>query len=651
MPHIFLITASEKLAASLIRYCKYVRGQEVTRIMYPPKSISEGRHSWVLHAFDQIADKIETFADTSGNSCSLHRAVVFVDPNHEQLTSMGQLNPISLKEGSWSALVAMLVLAFPEIHWVINDVNHPRELPFFGEVHTLGATNSVSQILDLHRQGFTPLFDATGWRTLIRERVRKTEEANKRVAPYTPVRLSLAAALDEEDEYAYFNAYTAYRFGYRCHVLTTYTIAKRILDEVTPPGMTTEEREGISVEPDDAVKAVNGLLKNDLALSFEDLYMNFPDKSPEVDIHLSELEKRDGHFKKLRAVKQRIFVTVGHQRRGEDQQTWSGNRRYLRYLQSTGCHCKTIYKPESGVFDLWSRSGLWQRHRATNGLAEEFEWPPKKLTPGDHAGGHSAPGRLLVIASRLLKRSSRILSEADSVPKAIHGAVLALDAIEYLGHRTPTTSLEALALKHQLEVFAECMFYGIEYNMDVESRFREIEDEVRSIGEWFHPASRSLSMLNAEIRIISELILIFRQHNQFDEEQKALVRIRSLSRHLWYRRNKWWSWVFYPARWYVEFLLGSLMRFVLALILWILVFSVLYGMVFPSSAQYLQPNLFHGFSDAITSFFGLQPPHDLKQLVEENKQHIVWVMLSGVVLGFIHLGIFVSHLYSIIARR
>lgn len=640
MSHVLLITASEELAACLTRYCKYIRGLDAVSIMPPPESLAEGRHLWVLRAFDQIAAKIEAVAGASGNSCSLHRAVVFVDPDQEQLTSLDQLNPISLKGGGWSALIAMLVLAFPEMHWVINDADPSSESAFFNEAHGLSATNTVRQVLALHDQGFTPLFDATGWRTLMRERIRKTEEAHKRVAPYMPVRLALAASLDEEDGYAFFNAYTAYRFGYRCHVLTTYGLTKKILDEAATPD-----------EADAETKTTGKLLRNALALSFEDLYMNFPDKSPEVDIHFSELEKRDGHFRKLRAVKRRVFVTVGHQHRGEDQQTWADNREYLKYLRSTGHYCKTIYKPESGVFDLWHRSGLRGLHAANQGLAQGFEWPPQEFTYRDHIGGHSAPGRLLLIANRLLERACRILSEADSVPKAIHGAVLALDAIEYMGHRTPTTSLEALALKHQLEVYAECMFYGIEYNMDVDSRFKEIESEVRAIGEWFRPTSRRLSMLNAEIRIISELILIFRQHNQFDEEQKALVRSRSLYRHLWYGRNKWWAWLFYPARWYVEFLLGSLMRFVLALFCWIIVLTVLYGLVFPPSDHYLQPDLFHGFSDAVTSFFGLQPPHDLKQLVEENQPHVVWVMLSAVILGFVHLGIFISHLYSIIARR
>ncbi len=114
-------------------------------------------------------------------------------------------------------------------------------------------------------------------------------------------------------------------------------------------------------------------------------------------------------------------------------------------------------------------------------------------------------------------------------------------------------SLEAVALKHQLEVLAECMFYGIEYNMDVRSRFQEIESEVNAIGEWFQPQTHRLSELNAEIRIVSELLSMFHQHCQFDEEQESLKRIRNRYRRLWFSRHPHWAWAVYPARWYVEY--------------------------------------------------------------------------------------------------
>ena len=232
---------------------------------------------------------------------------------------------------------------------------------------------------------------------------------------------------------------------------------------------------------------------------------------------------------------------------------------------------------------------------------------------------------------------------AQSVPEAVHGAVLAVEAQEYLGHRTPTTSLEALALKHQLEVLAECLFYGIEYNMNVKSRFREIQEEVKSIGKWFRPRTRKHSRLNAEVRVISELALRFKDHNQFDEEQECLARIRDLYRHLWFEKNKWFAWSIYPVRRYIEFLLISMFRFALAIIFWVIVLGLLYNLLRPAGDA-----PWHGYVDAMTSFFGLQPAHDLPMSREE---HAVGLNMAAILLGFVHLGIFISHLYSIVSRR
>ncbi len=57
---------------------------------------------------------------------------------------------------------------------------------------------------------------------------------------------------------------------------------------------------------------------------------------------------------------------------------------------------------------------------------------------------------------------------------SVRRATFATDALELTGHRTPTTALEALSTKHQLELTAECHFSGIEYNVDVKSRLAEI---------------------------------------------------------------------------------------------------------------------------------------------------------------------------------
>jgi hypothetical protein len=313
-------------------------------------------------------------------------------------------------------------------------------------------------------------------------------------------------------------------------------------------------------------------------------------------------------------------------------------------------YTKMLYKPLSGIFDLWDKAGL--RHRLGKGKyqgkAEGYEWPPEQFVT--ESRGHSAHGRLLLIAERLITRAERILSSAQSVPEAICGSTLALEAQEYLGNRTPTTALEALALKHRLEVLAECMFYGVEYKLQVKSRFVDIEQELDSISEWFHPRKKYVSKLNAEISILREMVLEFRNRNQFDEEQECLAKIRKVNRHLWLERNKWWGWVFYPARWYFDMLLSSLTKFVLMLVLWLIIFTVMYGFVFSSEGD-TASRILHGSYDAINSFIGLSLTRGIPDKLGIASYLSVCVESIAVILGFTHLGIFISHLYSIIARR
>lgn len=639
MQPVFLITKSDSLAHSLTGYCKHVQGVDTVRISAILPNISTTQAEWITQSFTQIADQIEASIEQHGGVCKLRNAVAVIDLDDGRLAELEKLNPISSKCGVWAAVVAMLVLAFPEIHWVFFTSYLPVKRFLFEEAHIYGGLNSFGKILELRRQGFTTLFDATGLRHSICRQIAKSinEKTKKQVAAYVPLRPDVAAAIDDEKDYAYLNAYVSYRFGYRSHVLSSYALTKRVLraeDNRRPPSPP-------QLEPQ-------------ISLVFEDLYINFPDKKPELDVNFSNLRLRDNYLNRLPSVAHRIFITTGHVKSEKERHNWLLNRDYVRHRVEEGTFCRILRKPGSGIFDIWSRSGLWralgkQRRyqlREDPG-AEVFIWPPLESPDIETGGGHSAPGRLLLIASRLVQRAESILHKASCVPEALHGAVLALNAEEYLGYRTPTMSLEAIALKHQLEVLAECMFYGVEYNMDVRRRFEEIKDEVRAIGEWFHPRTRELSELNAEIRIVSELLSVFRHHGQFDEEQESLKRIRNRHRRLWLSRHPLWAWALYPARWYVEFLLGSVIRFAMAIVFWILFLGAAYNH-FRHGEILTTPIWWHGYFDAVVSFMGLSPPHDLKELGQTGA---VMVCVLAINLGFIHLGIFVSHLYSIIARR
>jgi ABC-type multidrug transport system fused ATPase/permease subunit len=224
--------------------------------------------------------------------------------------------------------------------------------------------------------------------------------------------------------------------------------------------------------------------------------------------------------------------------------------------------------------------------------------------------------------------------------------VFALEALELLGCRTPTTSLEAIALRHKLEVKAECMFQGMEYNIEVKSRFREINGEVRAVSHWFNPATRKRSALNAEMSVVTEIMRIFREYGQFDEEQECLKHFRELNRR-WYFLNHPWFRPIHPLRWYVETLIGSFRLFVLAILGWPVVFGLLSfatGATFGANGGDIV-GLGHHLTNAYFSFFGLQPS------VQPNNSaaHILTLLL--VVIGFAHLGIFISHLYSLVSRK
>ncbi|MDQ7052311.1 MAG: hypothetical protein Q9P14_05270 [candidate division KSB1 bacterium] len=114
---------------------------------------------------------------------------------------------------------------------------------------------------------------------------------------------------------------------------------------------------------------------------------------------------------------------------------------------------------------------------------------------------------------------------------------MALEGKELLGNKTPTSALRALAIQHDAEITAESMFYGIEYNINVKERFREIEREVKSISRWFHRSSRKRSELNARLTIIENLAKRFRDLNQFEEEQQCLAEARKLRFEFWMRQG------------------------------------------------------------------------------------------------------------------
>jgi hypothetical protein len=636
MRHLILLSNDDRWVQVIGRRAAFVHGID-RRCIHRAKTsrAQEGTEEWVAQTFQRLATTIEGILGQCLEGATGLRRVIGVVDIVEYAISPADINP--MVRNDWPAVGAMLALAFPEIYWVFRaSFRNPsvdQDARLIDAAHVSDNDDGIDHALTLMDAGLETLFDPFGLRNRYRTVMGDTmitptlEDAITR-----PLRRAVAVSVDEEESYAYFNAYVAYRIGYRSHVVTSYAPLRLLFGPATRPsgGMPNFA----AVLPEINVDVV-----------FEDLFLNFPDRPRHI--HLSDLERRADELPGLARAPQHVLVTVGL-RTSKSSDT---NKAFLARQRHLGLNSPTLPKPLSGIYDVWQRSNIKAWNVINDGYADDFDPNAGRSRSSDSdEGDHSTPGRLYIIASALLRRSRTIADRTTSVTAALYCATLALEAQELLGGRTPTISLEALSLKHEMEVAAECMFQGVEYNLDVRSRYADLEREVKGVCEWFDKKTRENSKLNALSSIVGRLVLRFRALNRYDEETALLADLRRLHRCLAARRYGRFGWAVFVPRWYFETLITSLGRFVFALFLWTAVLSVVYW-IWPSPALTADgcgaQRAITSIAEAVSTFFAGELPADLYR----RAAFLPVVAALGVISAFIHLGIFVSYLYGAIMRK
>lgn len=578
----------------------------------------------MARAFDELAGWLEKASEDPQPSSGVPHTVVLTDLAGYGAIAASDLNPV--KNHGWATVLGMLILAFPEVHWVVASGSFAQELGHQIEHWHSGTNpNDLQRILTDRRMRVSFLFDGSGLRDAIRLAMG-TETDRSRVR--LPQREKLAIAVDEESSYAWLHAYTAYRFGFRAHAVTTLQGMRHFLGSTPAMGGQAADK---SAAPD---------------LVFEDIFLHFSDEHPEK---FSLLRARDVACPWLARAPFRVLVTSGHHH-GQDDEAHYDNPHYLAELRDGGQWNCERQKPLGGIFNLWEESQLQTKLREGGrpGLASGFIWPlVAEETEAADAGGHSAPGRILVVADRLVGRTRSLAKDGvSSVTEAVFGAVLATDALELLGGKTPTTSLEALALKHQFEVLAECHFVGMQEHIEVRSRITDIERGVDAIGHWFGrtKGEGQTACWNAELTILNRVIDVLQTSNQFDEEQAVQATARRLHRKLWFQKRCLLKpFEFAPA--YVEKLVASFPLFLCTLVGWIVVLGFAFWWAGSGSPQ-------QGWADAFSTFLSIQPPANSDLWKPEHGWNGSFCLVAfTMVLGFVHLGIFISHLYTLVSRK
>jgi hypothetical protein len=569
-------------------------------------------------SYEFLASQIEQAARNEDGTLPMDQVVVLVDSmKPDELTAI-------YEKYSWENLLALLILSFPEIHWCFSlaiDPNFP-------------VGNSLESCTTPYVRN--SLFDPIGLRDWVRSR---TNVHLRRLGDdlQLPVRTDRAAVVDEEKPYAYLHAYTAYRFGSRTDIVTTWTLMEHLFGDgdANPHGYW---------------------------LLFEDMSLNFADKPN--DVHLLRLDRyrEEGIWQgraewcpkldsrsPLENSDYRILITTGQAR---DDTTLKENESYLQETKQNG-NGKALFKPAEGIFGLWGKANLFSKKSWFKGSRDEIhcECLPgddNLVSPNKKAGsgrkGHGAPGKLMLIAETLIRRSRALLNKADCVEAAVQGAVLATDAFELTGGRTPTTAVDALTLKHHFEVLAECQFYGVGHHIDTEWRWEDIQAETEQISHWFQPAEAKKAKLDAEIHILNRLVRVFREYNRFDEEQQCMIKARRVHNSLWLRKTPWRR-LFTPFLRYFELLMHSFFSFFVCLGLCILIFAYLFMLTAPYTS------FGHGLFDSVSSILSISTPATHGGSPSDLQFPYSVLACLAIVAGVTHLGVFISHLYTLISRK
>lgn len=619
MPRYLILAQSEATANALGAWLellgeKPLNPDDPRRIICDRPAEREG----AVDAYETLVRRIEVAARGNEDRVPLNQVIALVDTVRPSGLSAVE------EGGNWDNLIAMLIPTFPEIRWVFGVVTGEDKASCWSE--TIEPHHNLLSLLNPIRRD--PLFDPSGLRDWVRAR---TNDGLKKAVDDLELltRSEMAAAIDEEISYSYLHSYVAYRFGCRADVVTTWALMNK---QFTEKGKS-----------------------HGYWLLLEDMSLNFPDRESRKHLlrladeraqHCPQLDSTDANLEKS---EYRILVT-GQTRPNDD--ALARNRAYLR-SKAYG-KGKVVLKPASGMFDLWEKAGLFRKRPGSRrlgnaGNAPGFYWPPGPPGYADEATGHTghgAPGKLLLVAEVLIRRAEALLKKVECVGDAVQGAVLATDALELTGGRTPTTAIEALSLKHRFEVLAECQFSGVEYHIKIKPRIEEIALETRAISLWFHKRQRASAVLNAQMHILNQLVRILREYNQFDEEKMCFNWIRYLHNSLW-MRQKPLRFIFWPILRYTEFLLNSFGKFSIAIIGWVGVLTLLYCLLsLPLKTESPLPVAgFNPFWEAFHRFFNhTMPP---------SGGGILWSMLTviGVIAGIGHIGIFISYMYTLVARK
>ncbi len=246
----------------------------------PPSS--ECSESVAFHILSEAIEK-----EIESDHFVYDRFIGILDCSKEARTCADDIPPFTSIHGR-------IILAFPEILWI------PLYKDDLSEKNVSSAgLKKIDDAVSLCKGDFSPLFDWDGLRSLLMERAHRGAEAP---APYLYTRTDIGFAIDEEANFSFINAYTAYRFGYRAFPISSKAGMGQLLGN--------EDKNQI---PHASSRAAD---PNIHIVTFEDVCLEFPDADKgNIERKLDFGDKRLDAYKMLNQADLNVVTTAA----GEDE--------------------------------------------------------------------------------------------------------------------------------------------------------------------------------------------------------------------------------------------------------------------------------------------------------------------------------------------
>lgn len=525
----------------------------------------------------------------------------------EQLRETMMLFDLGSEDGtSWevsnmwseSGLAAQLLMSYPEVYFVfLHQGESAGSLPFKHDaIDTavmydhhfimIDRLHTMVELIQHHARGFRTIFDATGLRSLIKQKLLNAvgSNASKIYEPLSSSRQkNVAAVADEESAFVYLNGYVAYQAGFSSWLLGTRAEFSRIFWRSSPQNGDNGGPRSSALKSLSRVtgpKSLNVVL-SDWDLAFPDYQGGHPSNSLLMSDGLFHADEslilitsfNDQAQQKLLSQQNGfreskpyggIFRLItrssllGNPLGKTYKETWSKilkdepSEGWLTRLakagrEAAGKLARASGRLVDGIKTAYGSSKIWLSEkwsRLKGNPAPTTTGAPEADTNGTKGGNessyfsqHSAPYARSVVADRLLTRARSIRAGSSPCTEdSVQMALLAGEAKEILGGMSRTTAYYAVALQNEAEVSAEVSFLGMSAKIEVTKRLDKLKQEGRvvhntqrsSIVEGGQSESKEArreseeAHLNFLLQAVKNLRLRFSEHEQMEAAEECL---------------------------------------------------------------------------------------------------------------------------------